>query len=99
MYEPARVRGAVVEEVHVDRKTGEIIPPFEPCNKGCKRVKGGFTPCKPCNNKHFNDIRRGEFKIRLSYRDHFVNMWRVTWDYIARNADRRRPPKRRKKGG
>ena len=25
-----------------------------------------------------------EFLIRLSYKEHFVHLWRVTWDYVAR---------------
>ena len=29
-------------------------------------------------------IEDGEFQTRLSYKDWYIDMWRVTWEYIAR---------------
>jgi len=46
--------------------------------------------------------RPHEWLVRLSYRRQFVFLWRVTWEYVVRDAtDRKwvmgRPPERRKK--
>ena len=30
-------------------------------------------------------IPQGDFKIRLSYKDWHIDMWRVTWEYITNN--------------
>ena len=90
-YEPATYRGAVAEEVHVNQWTGEVIPDSKPCGKGCKMIGGGgWTPCKRCMRKSLKNAEEGKFLIRLSYGGHFVDMWRVTWEYIARNADGRK---------
>lgn len=82
-HEPARCGGVTAEELHIDRKTGAVIPPSKPCNRGCQRIKNGWIPCRPCWKKQTRDARHAEFFIRLSYKDDFVNMWRVTWDYMT----------------
>lgn len=86
--EPAMVRGAVAEELHVDEKTGRVIPEWKPCGRGCKPVgKNGFIPCRRCARKQHKDVRRGRFVVRLSYRSDFVDLWRVTWDYMTRRSE------------
>ncbi len=85
--EPVAYRGASVEEIHVNRKTGRIIPAAKPCKKGCKPEGNGWVPCKRCFRKSIQDARRGDFLVRLSFGRDFVNMWRVTWHYIAGNAN------------
>lgn len=81
--EPAVCRGAKAEELHIDRTTGRVIPEWKPCTRGCKPDgKNTWTPCLRCLKKSMGDAKRGEFVIRLSYKKDFVNMWRVTWEYI-----------------
>jgi len=83
-HQPAKCAGAVAEELSVDRKIGEVIGPFKPCNRGCERQGKAFILCKPCHAKMMKDIRRSSYVIRLSYKGNFVNMWRVTWDYMTK---------------
>lgn len=86
-HDPASYRGVRVEEVHVDKRTGEPIPDWRPCGRGCKKAKGGgFIPCRRCSRSHRRDVARGWFAVRLSYGGHFVNLWTVTWAYAARRA-------------
>ncbi len=79
-------RGMKVEEVHVDKRTGMLIPDLKPCPKCTDVTKNGFAPCRPCLRSHWRDAKHGWFAIRLSYGKHFVNLWRVTWAYTAKRG-------------
>ena len=72
--EPARAGGIRVEEVALFVATGKMVP---------VDFYGDIA-------KVFRDKRRVEHLIRLSYRKHFVCMWRVTWEYVVRNSAWRR---------
>jgi hypothetical protein len=74
-----------VEELNVDRKTAKIIPSASPCRRGCKKEGNGFICCKRCSRRFWKDARRGRYVIRLSYKKDFVDLWRVTWDYVTRH--------------
>lgn len=85
-HEPATYKGMKVEELSVDVRNAEIIPNQKPCRRGCKRVgRNGYIPCKRCHARMFRNVRKSRYVIRLSYGKHFVDMWRVTWDYIAKH--------------
>jgi hypothetical protein len=83
--DPVSFQGMTVEELNVDRKTAKTIPPASPCRRGCKKEGNGFIPCKRCSRRFWKDIRRGKYVIRLSYKKDFVDLWRVTWDYVAKH--------------
>lgn len=82
-HEPARCAGVIAQELHIDKKTGAVIPPMKPCNRGCNRIKNGWIPCRPCWKEHTKAAKNGKFMIRLSYKKDFVNLWLVTWDYMT----------------
>lgn len=84
-HEPAKCAGAVAEEIHVDRKTGALIPDMKPCKRGCQRHgRNAWAPCKRCFAKQRIAAKDGEFFVRLSYKGNFVNLWRVTFDYMTK---------------
>lgn len=86
---PARVRGAVAEELTVNSKTGRVIPPWKPCKRGCKSAgKSGFIPCRRCLEKQRREAGCTRYVVRLSYRGDFVDLWCVTWDYMTKRFDR-----------
>lgn len=81
--EPARQGGAVAEELHVEVKTGRLIPPWKPCRRCTPAGKNAWIPCRRCGPGSL-DRPSGRYVIRLSYKGDFVNLWRVTWDYMVR---------------
>lgn len=84
--EKVEYRGMKIEEIHVGKKSGKIIPDMSPCNHGCKKEKNGaFVPCKKCVRKIWDNAEDGEFLVRISYKRDFVNLWRVTWQYVVEN--------------
>lgn len=91
--DPAKSGDVVAQEVNVDRRTGEAIPDWKLCPR-CKEVprKRGkiqsWSPCRKCSRQHMRDAKRGDFRIRLSYKDDFVNLWRVTWEYVCSHERR-----------
>lgn len=88
-HEPSRCGGVIAQELHIDKKTGKIIPRWKPCKRGCKpQGRNAWIPCKRCWKRDVKGSRRGEFLIRLSYKNDFVNLWRVTWDYMTNRFKR-----------
>lgn len=91
-YEPDQFqyRGMRIDELHVFEKTGKIVPDLSPCNRGCvKEDKNSFRPCVRCFNKYYVNALKSRYIIRLSYKNHFVHLWRVTWAYVVENVIRR----------
>lgn len=81
-------RGMRVEEVVVDQRTGKIIPPAKPCARGCIKKPNGFIMCRPCGKKWTKAHKNSWWPIQVSYKKHFIRLWRVTWEYMIRRFEK-----------
>lgn len=80
-------RGLVVEEIHVFLDTGKPVP----------QAKSYASLVAIHAQMRANDSRPSERLIRLSYKNDFIHMWRVTWMYIVMMNQERLKLIRRKK--